>query len=243
MPDEYLPLYTGSRAEATRYGELDDWDRSFRENVCCARAIEKAVRDYAGEDHNITPGCAQAVLDEYGFKRTGFVLAHTVRNLGPLVKPSPEADAWSWQFDHFRDKDFGRYFEAQLSLADIDAFIGQYQEAYQTLGLLGKEHCDPEKWQESLDGKVLLLSPNVLREKYWSVENMLWLCTGGFGASPNARGRAVYAICLSDGEETRWNRGDFVGVLDEKYLPEWATEKVEALRTPQQEQSDSPVMG
>ena len=51
----------------------------------------------------------------------------------------------------------------------------------------------------------------------------------------------VFATCLSDGETARWNREDFIGVLDEKYLPDWAREKLEELMT--QEQTDAPTMG
>ena len=58
-----------------------------------------------------------------------------------------------------------------------------------------------------------------------------------------ARGQAVYATCLGDGEKTRWNRSDFSGVLDEQYLPDWALEKLEELRAPRQEQSAGPAMG
>ncbi len=64
---------------------------------------------------------------------------------------------------------------------------------------------------------------------------------GGFGCSPESRGRAVYATCLGDGEKTRWNRDDFLGVLDEQYLPDWAREKLEELRGPNQEPNCGPV--
>ena len=50
----------------------------------------------------------------------------------------------------------------------------------------------------------------------------------------------MYATCLGDGEQTRWNRSDFTGVLDEQYLPDWAREKLEELQAPKQ---SGPVMG
>ena len=34
---------------------------------------------------------------------------------------------------------------------------------------------------------------------------------------------------------TRWNRHEFIGVLDEKYLPDWAREKLMELTAPRQE--------
>lgn len=60
-------------------------------------------------------------------------------------------------------------------------------------------------------------------------------------ASPHSSGRAVFATSLADGETARWNREDFVGVLDDKFLPEWAKPKLAELQA--QEQTDAPTMG
>ena len=40
--------------------------------------------------------------------------------------------------------------------------------------------------------------------------------------------------CLSDGEMTRWNRNEFIGVLDDKFLPEWAKPKLAELNAQEQ---------
>ena len=88
---------------------------------------------------------------------------------------------------------------------------------------------------------MLVLSPDTLKESCWRQEDQLWYAHDGFGCSPHARGRSVRCTCLGDGEMTRWNRSDFVGVLKEEYLPDWALEKLAALRG--QEQTDAPAMG
>lgn len=55
----------------------------------------------------------------------------------------------------------------------------------------------------------------------------------------------ISSTCLGDGERARWNRADFIGVLDEKFLPEWAEERLTELRDPsselEQEQTDGPT--
>ncbi len=48
------------------------------------------------------------------------------------------------------------------------------------------------------------------------------LCTGGFGAQKNARGRTCYCISLYSGKQTSFYRGDVLGVMDKRSLPEWA---------------------
>ena len=105
--------------------------------------------------------------------------------------------------------------------------VGLYQE----LGLFGPEQCEPNSYS-SLDyeGKVLVLSPDTLKESYWTPQAQLWYAHDGFGCSPHAIGRSVRCTCLGDGEMTSWNRTDFIGVLREEFLPDWAEEKLEELR-------------
>lgn len=119
--------------------------------------------------------------------------------------------------------------DGMLELPDyLDAFISQVREAYGKLELFGPEHCEPNSY-ESLDyeGRVLVLSPDTLKESCWTPQNQLWLAHDGFGCSPHAVGRSIRCTCLGDGEQTRWNRTDFTGVLKEEFLPGWAREKLE----------------
>ena len=74
-------LYPYSKAEAGRRGELDRWEESFRANVSCAREIEAAIRGYSNVDGILQPGAAQSILNQWGFKRTNFVLANTLQQL------------------------------------------------------------------------------------------------------------------------------------------------------------------
>ena len=92
-------------------------------------------------------------------------------------------------------------------------------------------------------GKVLVLSPNTLKEEYWSPENQLWLAESGFGCSQTARGRSILCTCLGDGEQTRWNRNDFVGVLKDEYLPDWAKESLKQYQRSELEEKQQMQMG
>lgn len=229
MEREYPYLYRNTHGEADRQGELELWMASFKENVCCARAIEKAIRD-GGEEH-IPPDCAKDVIEDYGLKRTMYVLANSVRNLGRTVHPSEDTKMWGESVDILPDPEYDRYFEADTALSRLEEFVGQVRAQYQALGLIDKSRYTPLSGVD-LEGKVLVLSPDTLREEYWTPKAQLWYAHGGFGCSPTARGRAIVATCLGDGERVFWNRQDFDGVLDEKYLPDWAREKLQELRTP-----------
>ena len=131
----------------------------------------------------------------------------------------------------------------EASAPQLEALIRQIRTAYQALGLFGPEHCTGDPSTLDYEGKVLVLSPGALRESHWSPRDQLWLAESGFGCSPTARGQAVYAVCLGDGEKLRWDRSDFIGALDEQYLPDWAAEKLAELQGPQQEQPEAPSGG
>lgn len=54
---------------------------------------------------------------------------------------------------------------------------------------------------------------DILKPEYRSRPYQLWLATGGFGCSPTARGRRVFATNLYDGEQGSFYRQDFSGIL------------------------------
>lgn len=87
----------------------------------------------------------------------------------------------------------------------------------------------------AFEGKVLVLKPTILKDEYKTPDFQLILAESGFGCSPTARGRAVYGQFLKDGEETVYNRQDFIGVLKDEHLPDWAREKLAELQAPFQD--------
>lgn len=223
-------LYPYSKAEAKRRGEMAGWEESFQSNVSCAREIEAAIRAYSNDKGDLQPGAAQSTLDKWGFKRIRFVFANTFRELG-IFKDQFSAANRSWQRGVYIPQDpDNRYFEVDTAIACLDQFIGQVREAYEKLELFGPEHCEPNsRGKLDYEGRVLVLSPDTLKESCWNQRDQLWLAHDGFGCSPHAIGRSIRCTCLGDGEHTRWNRTDFIGVLKEEYLPQWAAEALSKL--------------
>jgi len=240
MPD-FPYLYPYSHAEAVRQGKTRMCEDSFLLNVGCARAIEQAIRDHFDESSKgLKDGCARSILEQYGFKRVNFVLANSLKRTGCPYLFHDETHQWGQRVFVPDDGKYNRYFAVDTAASLLEGFIGQTREAYQALGLFGPEHCVGGRQEQDYTGKVLVLSLDTLRESCWTPRDQLWLAEGGFGCSPTARGRAVYAACLGDGEQTRWDRTDFTGVLDEQFLPDWAREKLEELQAQKQ---SGPVMG
>ena len=227
-------LYPYSSAEARERNELSLWRESHRANIACREAIEDAIRRsfdgmYLNED------CLAPVLTAYGYKRTAWVLANTLHELKWDGRFSPANKQWAERHYIPQDERHNAEITVRSHPAVLDGFVTFYRKAVQALNLFGAEHCVGDRAEQDFTGKVLVLSPDTLKESCWSQENQLWYAHDGFGCRPHAIGRSVRCTCLGDGEMTRWNRHEFIGVLDEKYLPDWAREKLMELTAPRQE--------
>ena len=70
----------------------------------------------------------------------------------------------------------------------------------------------------NITGKIVVMKENVLKPEYRNPQNRFYRATGGFGCQPNTLGSAVFTICLFDGVEERFDRGEFEGWLtDEEF--------------------------
>ena len=96
--------------------------------------------------------------------------------------------------------------------------------------------CEPTG-DKVLVGKVMVVSPNVLRPEYQSCEHQLFYVESGNGTVPNSLGRGCFGKELYSGEKVRWNRTDFLGEIKAEYLPEWAKERVAEIQRTTEEKS------
>lgn len=236
MPEQ-LPLYPYSRTEAQRNGDLDLWRESHEENVRCAAAIMKSIDDHYS-DNRLAHDAAKPVIGEFGYDRLFWVIANTLQREMDDGRISRENKDWAKGVfipADARNVDFivnGR--QGLLSL-----FLDEARERYEALGLFDRSHC--ENGDQDYKNRVLVLEPEMLGGEYKTPDYQLFYATGGFGCSPDAKGRKVMGQFLRDGEETNFRREDFVGVLKEEFLPEWAAEKLMQLQPPN-EQEDGPTM-
>jgi hypothetical protein len=91
--------------------------------------------------------------------------------------------------------------------------------------------CLPNSDKIDWTGKAIIVKPEALSPEFRTSEHQLVLCTGGFGAKPDAMGRAVYADELHSGKKTRYDRQNIAGIADPSKLPEWAVKKLAEMGT------------
>lgn len=86
---------------------------------------------------------------------------------------------------------------------------------------LGMEDCIPKSNETDYENKILVLNPEALIKNCRTAENSLWIAYNGFGCTYGARGQAVYVKSLFSGQECRWERADFLGVVKPESLKKW----------------------
>lgn len=94
MRDTYL--YRWSAEDARRQNELALWRASHLENVACKKAIEEAVRQHYDGAY-LDDNCLSDVLQEFGYKRTAWVLANTLQQQEWDGRFSRQNKAWAKQ--------------------------------------------------------------------------------------------------------------------------------------------------
>lgn len=89
--------------------------------------------------------------------------------------------------------------------------------------------CKLVSHNDVLDGKCVILKADTFRREYRTAAHQLKLVTGGFGASPNSRGSALYCTDLLSGQSCRYERRDVLAIIEPEALPDWAAKKYNEL--------------
>lgn len=230
---DHKPLYRWSLQDAVTHNEVQDWRDSYRENCDCARAIERAIADQYHD--NILENGTKDIIDRYGFDRVNWVLANTLQEKAHDGRFSQDNKRWAKGF-FIPSDDVRWHFCVESHPGLTDLFINQTREAWQKLGLFDASHCSEDN---DYAGKLLILKPSVLKDEFKASDYQLFYAESGFGCSPTASGRKVFGKFLKDGENTSFNRSDFLGVIKDECIPEWAAEKLAELEPPDEDESES----
>lgn len=98
------PLYKYPAAYAREHGELEAYRASHKANVACRNAIEIAIREHY-RDNRLHKEAVKQVVDEFGYDRTFYVLAASVREREWDGRFSPDNKRWAATIPVFQDLD------------------------------------------------------------------------------------------------------------------------------------------
>lgn len=125
-------------------------------------------------------------------------------------------------------KHFGGRIAQQAEKTRAELFTPKFQGI--DVSPITAETCTAITGKDDLNGKVIVIRPEVLRREYRRATNQVKFCTGGFGASPNSRGSACFCKDVYSGKESRYERRDVLGVLTPEQRPEWVKYGLESIK-------------
>ena len=119
-------------------------------------------------------------------------------------------------------------FFAECIKQDAERFRAEVEKLNIPVTVITQADCIPDHYKNDINGKIIAINPAILKPEYQRADRQLFLVTGGFGASANARGSAVFCKNLYDGKNTRYERMDVLGEVKPERMPDWAKEKAAA---------------
>lgn len=123
--------------------------------------------------------------------------------------------------------DAAQEFEKRVNTAR-EEIESELNERGLPVDLFTAEHCIPHSYEQDINKKVVAIKAECLAPEYRRGSEQLMYVTGGFGASRNSRGTAVFCVQLSDGKKARYERYQVLGIV--KDLPDWAKQRLDAVK-------------
>ena len=116
-----IKLYPNSFETALKNGNYDIglYIASCKENIKCARDIEKAINENF-DGYKLGKGFEKAIIETYGFQRVNFVLAYNIQQKVNDGRINTENKDWAKNINIEDDK-FNSYDRRSEYLIDADA--------------------------------------------------------------------------------------------------------------------------
>ena len=146
------PLYKYPAAYARENSELEQYRASYKANVACKEAIETAIRDNYS-DNRLGKEAVKQVVERFGYERTFYVLATTVREKDWDGRISHGNKEWAKTIPVFEDADAwghdrNRYFVVDAVNPGLtDIFTNQARREYLLTQPLSKDEIQKEAGQ------------------------------------------------------------------------------------------------
>ena len=127
---KFPPLYGQSFETAVELGEAEQYNASHDLNVECARAINKALGEHYRDNCMDTAAASKEIVGKFGFERTMYVLACTVRHFDYDGRVSHKNKNWALTIPVYDDKKMRTYYLVTGHPALTDMLVDQVRHDY-----------------------------------------------------------------------------------------------------------------
>ena len=225
-------VYQYSKNAAEHDGDSTVWLESYRANKACAKAIMDEI-ELIPDGTRLSADSVKRVINRFGYDRVNWVLAATIQQISADNGVSQENKDWAREyFMSYHKKEIEDY-RVNADPTKFESFVISAREEYDSLNLFDYKHCLPDSGIIDYKDRVLLLRPTNLNDEHKTPDNQLFIADiGGFGCSPGSSGRRIVGHFLIDGEKGEYYRSDFIGIIADELLPQWAKDTLEQLQNP-----------
>lgn len=138
-------MYPYPASYAHEHGELEQYRASHKANIVCRDAIDTAIADHY-RDNRLGNGAVKQVVEQFGYDRTLYVLANTVRQKDWDGRISRENKEWAKTIPVYEDKDSwgGEFVVDRAHTGLMDLFTTQARREYLLTQPLTKEDIQQE---------------------------------------------------------------------------------------------------
>ncbi len=125
--NEYVPVYTRTSAYAREFGQMEQFQKSLKENIACKEAIEAAIKENFDGMH-LNQDVVKPIVEQFGTERVTYVLATTVSAKDWDGRFSPDNRQWAQTRAAKPDTDYFGYnrcdnFCVNSHPAILDGFV------------------------------------------------------------------------------------------------------------------------
>lgn len=222
-------LYTDSFDSAKANNEVDMWRASVAANIDCARFIEETIEaeyDYP----RLSADCAKKVISVFGFNRVKYILKYNMQHF-PKDDPrcSKENKRWGEDLSVPEQNERTEYLIKSHPIL-LNAFVNQTKREWEALHLWKEQDCVPLEGFD-LQKRLLVLKPELLRDEHKNPDDQLIyvleedseILKQMFASSKVLNG--VYGVFVEAGLSLLFKRSDFIGILKDEHIPNFAREK------------------
>lgn len=132
------PLYEYSFNTARENDEVALWRDSLKANIACKEAIDRVIRENFDGMH-LNGECVKGVIEEFGFKRTRYVLVNTMQEKDYDGRFSQANRNWAAETYVLPDKEHNYLFCCNAHPAVLDGFIQNFRQELQSFDLIGRD--------------------------------------------------------------------------------------------------------
>lgn len=129
---KFLPIYEHSFQEAVERGETKQYHAAHGLNVDCAEAIKTALAEhYNFQTYCLdTTAASKEIVGKFGFERTMYVLANTIRHNDHDGRISRQNKEWANTVPGYDDKRTSVYYLVTSSPGLTDMLVKQVRHDY-----------------------------------------------------------------------------------------------------------------